>query len=36
VSVTGLDLVKRKNAVIKVTGACTLSQKPYGWSPQKG
>jgi predicted TIM-barrel fold metal-dependent hydrolase len=24
-----LDLAKRKNAVIKVSGACTLSQKPY-------
>ena len=32
-----LDLAKRKNAVIKVTGACTLSQKPYPfpdiWDP---
>ena len=24
-----LELAKRKNAVIKVSGACTLSQKPY-------
>jgi predicted TIM-barrel fold metal-dependent hydrolase len=32
-----LDLAKRKNAVIKITGACTLSQKPYPfpdiWDP---
>jgi predicted TIM-barrel fold metal-dependent hydrolase len=32
-----LELAKRKNAVIKVTGACTLSQKPYPypdiWDP---
>ncbi len=32
-----LDLAKRKNAVIKVSGACTLSQKPYPfpdiWDP---
>ncbi len=32
-----LDLAKRRNAVIKVTGACTLSQKPYPfpdiWDP---
>jgi hypothetical protein len=24
-----LDLAKRKNAVIKVSGACTLSREPY-------
>ena len=32
-----LDLAKRKNAVIKVSGACTLAQKPYPfpdiWDP---
>jgi L-fuconolactonase len=32
-----LDLAKRKNVVIKVSGACTLSQKPYPfpdiWDP---
>ncbi|MSQ63291.1 MAG: amidohydrolase [Betaproteobacteria bacterium] len=32
-----LDLAKRKNVVIKVSGACTLSQKPYPfpdiWEP---
>jgi L-fuconolactonase len=32
-----LDLARRKNAVIKVSGACTLSQKPYPfpdiWDP---
>jgi predicted TIM-barrel fold metal-dependent hydrolase len=32
-----LDLAKRQNAVIKVSGACTLSQKPYPfpdiWDP---
>jgi L-fuconolactonase len=32
-----LDLAKRKNLVIKVSGACTLSQKPYPfpdiWDP---
>jgi L-fuconolactonase len=32
-----LQLAKRKNAVIKVSGACTLSQKPYPfpdiWEP---
>ena len=32
-----LELAKRKNAVIKVSGACTLSQKPYPfpdiWDP---
>ena len=32
-----LDLAKRKNVVIKVSGACTLSQKPYPfpdiWAP---
>jgi predicted TIM-barrel fold metal-dependent hydrolase len=32
-----LDLAKRKNTVIKVSGACTLSQKPYPfpdiWDP---
>jgi L-fuconolactonase len=32
-----LELAKRKNAVIKITGACTLSQKPYPfpdiWDP---
>jgi predicted TIM-barrel fold metal-dependent hydrolase len=32
-----LDLAKRKNCVIKVSGACTLSQKPYPypdiWDP---
>ena len=32
-----LDLAKRKNAVIKVTGACTLSREPYPfpdiWDP---
>ena len=32
-----LDLAKRKNALIKVSGACTLSQKPYPypdiWDP---
>jgi predicted TIM-barrel fold metal-dependent hydrolase len=32
-----LDLAKRKNAVIKITGACTLSQQPYPygdiWDP---
>jgi hypothetical protein len=32
-----LDLAKRENAVIKVSGACTLSQKPYPfpdiWDP---
>jgi predicted TIM-barrel fold metal-dependent hydrolase len=27
-----LELAKRKNAVIKVCGACTLSQKPYPFS----
>ena len=27
-----LELAKRKNAVIKVSGACTLSQKPYPFS----
>jgi hypothetical protein len=34
-----LELAKRKNAVIKVSGACTLSQKPYPfpdiWDPLK-
>ena len=34
-----LDLAKRKNCVIKVSGACTLSQKPYPypdiWDPLK-
>ena len=33
----GLDLAKRKNAVIKVSGASTLSKKPYPfpdiWDP---
>jgi L-fuconolactonase len=32
-----LDLAKRKNVVIKISGACTLSQKPYPfpdiWDP---
>jgi L-fuconolactonase len=32
-----IDLAKRKNAVIKISGACTLSQKPYPfpdiWDP---
>ena len=32
-----LELAKRKNAVIKVSGACTLSQEPYPfpdiWDP---
>jgi L-fuconolactonase len=32
-----LELAKRKNAVLKITGACTLSQKPYPfpdiWDP---
>ena len=32
-----LDLAKRKNAVIKVSGACTLSKEPYPfpdiWEP---
>ena len=32
-----LDLAKRKNVVIKVSGACTLSKKPYPypdiWDP---
>src|SRR5438309_778002 len=32
-----LELARRKNAVIKVSGACTLSQKPYPfpdiWDP---
>ena len=32
-----LELAKRKNAVIKVSGACTLAQKPYPypdiWEP---
>lgn len=32
-----LDLAKRKNAVIKISGACTLSKKPYPfddiWDP---
>jgi len=32
-----LDLARRKNAVIKVTGACTLSREPYPfndiWDP---
>jgi predicted TIM-barrel fold metal-dependent hydrolase len=32
-----LDLARRKNVVIKVSGACTLSQKPYPypdiWDP---
>jgi len=32
-----LELAKRKNAVIKISGACTLSQKPYPfpdiWDP---
>jgi len=32
-----LDLAKRQNAVIKISGACTLSQKPYPfpdiWDP---
>ena len=32
-----LDLAKRKNAVLKISGACTLSQKPYPfpdiWDP---
>jgi L-fuconolactonase len=32
-----LDLAKRKNAVIKVSGACTLSREPYPfpdiWNP---
>ena len=32
-----LDLAKRKNAVIKVSGACTLSREPYPfpdiWDP---
>jgi predicted TIM-barrel fold metal-dependent hydrolase len=27
-----LDLAKRKNAVIKVSGACTLSHKPYPYA----
>jgi len=27
-----LDLAKRKNVVIKVSGACTLSKKPYPYS----
>jgi predicted TIM-barrel fold metal-dependent hydrolase len=27
-----LDLAKRKNAVIKVSGACTLSREPYPYS----
>jgi predicted TIM-barrel fold metal-dependent hydrolase len=27
-----LDLAKRKNAVIKVSGACTLSREPYPFS----
>src|SRR5262249_33251189 len=34
-----LELAKRKNAVIKVTGACTLSKQPYPfpdiWDPLK-
>jgi L-fuconolactonase len=34
-----LDLAKRKNAVIKVSGACTLSKEPYPyndiWEPLK-
>ena len=34
-----LDLAKRKNAVIKVSGACTLSKRPYPfddiWDPLK-
>ena len=34
-----LDLAKRKNAVIKVTGACTLSKEPYPfpdiWDPPR-
>jgi len=34
-----LDLARRKNAVIKVTGACTLSKEPYPfpdiWDPLK-
>jgi len=34
-----LDLAKRRNVVIKVSGACTLSQKPYPypdiWDPLK-
>jgi predicted TIM-barrel fold metal-dependent hydrolase len=34
-----VDLAKRKNAVIKISGACTLSQKPYPfpdiWDPLK-
>ena len=34
-----LDLAKRKNAVIKVSGACTLSQQPFPypdiWDPLK-
>ena len=32
-----LDLAKRKNAVVKVSGACTLSKEPYPfpdiWDP---
>ena len=32
-----LELAKRKNAVIKITGACTLSKEPYPfpdiWDP---
>jgi hypothetical protein len=24
-----VELAKRKNAVIKITGACTLSKEPY-------
>ena len=27
-----LDLAKRKNAVIKISGACTLSQQPYPYA----
>jgi L-fuconolactonase len=35
----GLDLAKRKNAVIKVSGVCTLSHEPFPfpdiWDPLK-
>ena len=34
-----VDLAKRKNAVIKISGACTLSKQPYPfpdiWDPLK-
>jgi predicted TIM-barrel fold metal-dependent hydrolase len=30
-----LALARRPNAVIKVSGACTLSREAYGWSPKK-